>query len=143
MQKLIFGSVAAKHWFKDFREPHDIDYLTQESLMSEKVQHYWYGESSQWIIDNNKDSEYVDPEILYAIKAAHCNWDIFWNKTASDIIFFQKKGLALSELLYKLLLKDFRAVHGKRWAKLKGKDADTFFQDAIKRKYVHDSIHEI
>lgn len=110
--------------------------------MSKEVQHYWHGESSQWILDNNKDDKYVDPEILYALKAAHCNWDIHWNKTVSDIIFFHSHGVELKKDLYDRFLKDFRRIHGDKWAKLKGKDATSFFEDAVKRKYVHDSIHE-
>jgi len=48
----------------------------------------------------------------------------------------------LDETLYKLAFTDFKALYGKRWASLKGKDSKTFFEDAVKRKYVHDTIHE-
>lgn len=139
---LIFGSTAAKYWFSDFREPKDLDVLTQEKFMTKDRQFYWFGASSQWILDNNKDSKYVDPEFLLTIKAGHAKWDIFWNKTMSDIVFFKRKGLKINDELYKLLMVDFTALHGKKWASLKGEDSKTFFEDAVKRLYVHDSIHE-
>lgn len=142
MKSLIFGSAAAKHWFPEWREPKDLDILTQEEFMSKDRQHYWYGASSQWILDHNKDPEYVDADLLYTIKAAHFNWDIFWDKTAYDIVQFQKLGLQVNKELYKLLVKDFTEFHGKRWASLKGKNATTFFEDAVHRVYVHDSIHD-
>lgn len=142
MKSLIFGSTAAKHWFLEWREPKDLDIITQEPMMSRERQHYWAGDSSQWILDHNQDGKYVDPDILYTIKAAHFNWDIWWDKTAFDIIQFQNKGLKVNHELYKLLVKDFIRIHGKKWASLKDKTATTFFEDAVQRKYVHDSIHD-
>lgn len=141
MKKLIFGSVAARYHFPDFREPQDIDYISQEGKIERKEQHYWVPTFEE-IIARNKDPQYVDPEFLYTCKASHFKWDIHWNKTANDIIFFQRKGLKLDRDLYKKLHKDFRAIHGKKWASLKGKDSTTFFQDAVSRKYNHDDIHE-
>lgn len=142
MKTLIFGSTAAKHWFPDFRDPKDLDTLSPESLMEKDRQNYWYGDSSQWVIDNNVDDRFVDKDTLYAMKAAHFNWDVHWDKTAYDILFFQKKGLVLKHDLYKMFLKDFKAFYGARWASLKDKTSTTFFEDAVIRKYVHDSIHE-
>ncbi len=142
-KKLIFGSVAAKHFYPDFpREPKDLDFLCEKGQSKKGTEYAWYGESSQWILDNNPDSEYVIPEFLFTIKYAHAKWDIFWEKTMYDVMFFQKKGVKVNETLYSLLMKDFTEFHGRRWAALKGKNSKTFFEDAVKRKYVHDSIHE-
>lgn len=139
---MIFGSTAAKFWFPDFREPKDLDVLQKESIMTPNVQSYWYGDSSEFILKNNKHPEYVEAEFLYTIKAAHAHWNIHWDKTMADIIFFQKKWLKIDAELFGLLIKDFTAFHGVRHASLKGKNAKTFFEDAVPRKYIHDSIHE-
>lgn len=142
-KKLIFGSSAAKHFFEDFRDPKDLDYICEkESLMTKETQIYWIP-SFQEILDRNKDDTYVDPEFLYACKASHFKWDIHWQKTANDIIFFQRKGLTLDRDLYQKLHKDWKEVHGRRWASLKGKDSESFFMDAVKRKFNHDQIHEV
>lgn len=139
---MIFGSTAAKFWFPDFREPNDLDTLQKESVVTPNAQSYWYGESSEFIIKNNKHPEYVDAEFLYTIKAGHAHWNIHWDKTMADIVFFQNKGLKIHTELFNLLIKDFAAFHGVRNASLKGKNSKTFFEDAVPRKYIHDSIHE-
>lgn len=139
---MIFGSTAARFWYPEFREPQDLDILYKGNLMEKDVQSYWYGASSEYIINNNKHPEYVDAGLLYTVKAAHCKWDIHWNKTMGDIVFFQKKGLKINDELFKLLIADFTECHSERWATLKGKTSTTFFEDAVPRKYVHDSIHE-
>lgn len=146
---IIIGSTAAKKHFPDFREPKDLDVLERpEKQAALKASHkgerrlecYYYGTSSDYLLD--KGEEYASPEQLYTLKAAHFKFDVHWEKTASDIIFFQRKGVKLDEELYRLAFADFKALYGKRWASLKGKDSKTFFMDAVKRKYVHDSVHE-
>lgn len=62
MKTLIFGSTASKHWFPDFRDPKDLDVLSPETLMEKERQNYWYGDSSQWVIDNNVDDRFVDKD---------------------------------------------------------------------------------
>lgn len=142
MRGLIFGSTASKYFFPDFREPKDLDILTPEIKMTKEEQYYWFGPSSEYILANNKHPEYVDPEFLLTIKMAHAAWNVHWEKTMADIVFFQRKGLKMNVELYKLLMKDFTEHYGKKWATLKDKDSDSFFKDAVKRKYVHDTIHE-
>ncbi len=140
MKELIFGSVAAKYWFPDFREPKDLDYMSQQGRKERSEQHYWWP-TFQEISEKNKDSKYADPEFLLTIKMAHSRWDIHWEKTAADILFFLNKGAKPDEEIYKKLIKDFQETHGKRWVSFKGKDSETFFQDAVERKYNHDDIH--
>jgi len=140
-KKLIFGSAAAKHWFPDFRDPKDLDCISPESQMSREVQHYWVPTFEE-ILNTNKDNTYVDPEILLTIKLSHAGWDIHWSKTMCDILLLKSKGLKADKILYKKLVKDWIGVHGKKWASLKGKDSNSFFEDPVPRKYVHDTIHE-
>lgn len=139
---MIFGSQAVKHWFPDFpREPSDLDVMSQQDVMTKEEQHYWvptFGE----LIKRNKDKKYLDPEFCLVNKMSHAGWDIHWEKTIHDIVFLKQKGVSSDRELYFKLVKDWTKVHGKRWASLKGKDSKTFFEDAVARKYVHDSIHE-
>lgn len=149
MKNIIIGSFAQKFWDKSFREPKDFDILVlPEEQELYKTKHVglrcepaWYGPSSQWICDNS-DNWYASEEVLHTIKAAQLKFDVFWNKTANDVIYYQQKNVPINPELFKLCLADFTSLHGERWAKLKGKDSKTFFKDAVKRKYVHDSIHE-
>lgn len=145
---IIIGSTAAKKHFPNFREPKDLDVLErpekQDALKKnysgpQRLECYYYGASSDCLL--NSGQEYATAQQLYTLKAAHFKFDVHWEKTASDIIFFQREGVKMDEELYKLAFADFKALYGKRWASLKGKDSKTFFMDAVKRKYVHDSIH--
>jgi hypothetical protein len=141
--RLIIGSHAMKHWYGDFpREPKDLDIMDESPLMTKDVQHYWFGKASEKILKINKDSIYIDPNILYTLKISHLGWNIFWEKNMHDALFLKSKGCVADEKLYKSLVKFFITQHGKRWASLKGKDSTTFFEDAVPRKYNHDSIHE-
>lgn len=139
---MIIGSTAAKYWFPEFRKPKDIDFLSSKKVMTQGEQSYWFGDSSEYIVQNCARSMFATPQILYTLKAAHAKWDIHWQKTMDDILFFQRQGLSLDEKLYALLMVDFTRLHGKKWAALEGKNAKTFFEDAVSRKYVHDSIHD-
>lgn len=134
---MIFGSTAAKHWFSDFRDPKDVDIISRESVMTPSEQHYWVDAFSMI-----PAGEYCPPDHLYTIKCAHANWNIWWDKTMTDILFFKRKGCTLITDFYDALVKDFIQIHGKAWASLEGKNAESFFVDAVTRKYVHDDIHE-
>lgn len=149
---VIIGSTAAKKHFPNFRGAKDLDVLERpekqlalkESYKGERrMECYYYGPSTDYLLDRYEEGSHLFPCALYTLKVAHFKFDVHWEKTASDIIFFQREGVKLDETLYKLAFADFKALYGKRWASLKGKDSKTFFQDAVKRKYVHDSVHEI
>lgn len=139
---IVFGSVAAKHWFSDFREPKDLDVISKSGNEQKLRENYWVPTFEE-IIERNSNPHFIDPVFLLTIKSAHLGWDIHWNKTLNDIIFFKRKGLSMDRELYKKLVKDFTKIHGKKWASLKNKDSETFFQDAVKREYVHDDLHEL
>jgi hypothetical protein len=142
--KLIIGSVAMRHWFPDFpREPKDIDYISQESIRTRQEEHLWEPEF-QWFLDNNVDDQFIDPQNLLLLKTAHLGWDIKWEKHVFDVEFLRRKGYFFTnEKQYNILVKAFTRKHGKKWASLKGKDSNTFFEDAVQRKYVHDDIHNV
>lgn len=148
---VIIGSYAAHFHIPEYRLPQDLDILVHPDNQHlirdlykntfDRVEPAWYGPSSQWILDHT-EGEYPSLDTLYTIKAAQLKFDVKWDKTSNDVIDFQKRGCQVIPELFDLLLQDFTAFHGRRWAKLEGKDNKTFFEDAVKRKYVHDSIHE-
>ena len=140
-KELIFGSTAVKHWHSDFREPSDLDIISEEKVMSKEVQHYWIPEF-QALLDSNKDDRFLDADLILTNKCAHANWAIHWEKTMFDISFLKSKGHKINIPIYKKLVRGWKKIHGKEAATLKGKTADQFFDDAVKRKYVHDDLHK-
>lgn len=139
---LIFGSTALKHWFQDLnREPKDLDYISKDGKNSKEVEYHW-APSFQYIVDNNKDSVYVDPNYLYTIKVSHAAWDIRWEKTIRDIKFMKDKGCVLDIPLYEILLKDWNVIHSEKRIRLKG-TPEEFFNKNIARKVPHEQLHDI
>ena len=140
MSYLIFGSRAANYWWSDFsREPKDLDYIGI-GKSSKDIEYHW-APSFQYIIDNNKDTKYVDPDFLYTIKMSHACYDIRWEKTMWDINFLKERGCKLIPELYNSLLRDWEVIHHKKKIVLKG-TAEEFFKPTITRKYPHDELHK-
>jgi hypothetical protein len=144
MKSLIIGSTAIKHWYPDFkREPKDLDLIDTETYMSTKgVERLWIHQFQE-LLDINIDDRYLDPNSLLTLKLSHLGWDILWEKHVADVEFLFSKGCMVDRGLYERLVEGWIRKHGKKWASLKGKDSTTFFEDAVARKYNHDSIHEI
>jgi hypothetical protein len=141
--KLIIGSRAAKHHFPEFpRDPNDLDIMCESTMMTKDIQHYWFDDASIEILKKNIDDQFIDPNLLLTLKVSHAGWDIHWSKTIHDILFLKRMGCVVDKDLYKSLVKFFTIKHGKKWVSLKGKNTDTFFVDAVERKYVHDDIHD-
>lgn len=137
-----FGSTALKFWYPDeTRTPKDLDVMSNSGIMTRKEEHYWVPTFNE-IIDLSVNKEYLDPDLLLTIKASHANWNIHWSKTMVDIIFLKEKGHSINVPIYKKLIKDWTKIHGKMSAPLVGKTSKTFFEDSVKRKYIHDDIHK-
>lgn len=145
---LITGSVAARHWFHDFREPNDVDILTATPIILTSSHPSAFGIEAHHgdiftkIIEMNISNTFVDPDILYTIKMSHAQWDIKWDKTIKDMIFFQRAGCTLNEPLYDELVEHWTTVHGPKRVNLKMGN-DEFFSDAVKRIIPHDRLHEL
>jgi len=141
LKLVLIGSVAAKQHFPDFRESKDVDYLIDDLSYHESGVEYHNcnnGVGIRRIFDENE--EVATPSQLYTLKLSHCFWDINWEKTMFDILFFQKNNVTLDCELFKQLYKDWALLHGSKRACLK-KTNDDFFKDKVDRKYVHDDIH--
>lgn len=140
---LIYGSTAIKHWFPDYpKTPKDLDIISQDkSLKKQGVEVYWTP-AFQYVVDNNKDDTYVDPDLLYTIKVSHAAWDINWIKHIKDIHFLQSKGCKLNESLYGSLVADWTKIHGEKKFSF-DKRHEELFKDSVRRFYNHDMLHEI
>jgi len=152
-RKILIGSRAARHWFEDFREPKDWDYITDyknedgrdawiERINDEKHEFHtiWFCAGNRYILENT-ECDIVKPEFLYTLKLSTCFWPVFWEKTMWDIKYFQEKGVQHDETLFKIMYEEHTRIHGRKRANLK-KTNDEFFKDAVKREYVHDDIHK-
>lgn len=139
---LIFGSTAAKHWYPEFREPKDLDRISEEKHMTREVEHYW-NEAFAYVLANNKDATYVDPDFLYTIKVSHAAWDIWWDKTMFDIQFFKRKGCKLDKVLFDLLYAQWELEPGHRQKRVNlNVKNEEFFTKTVTRKYDHDWLHQ-
>jgi hypothetical protein len=143
MKRLAIGSQAMRYWFSNSREPKDWDFiqpLSKSSRNTREMQFYWVP-SFQYILNNNKDDKFVEPDFLYTIKMSHAAWDINWDKTMKDILFLKGKGCKLDRTLFDMLYKEWEILHGKKKVKMDVDNKD-FFKGNIKRKYDHEWLHE-
>lgn len=137
---LIFGSTAVKHWFSDYREPKDLDIISKSpvNITSTKRIEVHFTNAFNYLLANNIDNNYVDPNYLYTIKVSHAAWDINWDKTMHDVVFLKEKGCILNKHFYKLLINDWQLLHGKKKVKLQG-NSESFFN--INKN--HDQLHQL
>lgn len=150
MQALIIGGVAMtanfQHWG---REPKDFDVFTPRpelitTPMAQrlKVEPFWHPELEPFVPDTNIP-EPASPNQLYTIKVSHSQWDLrngSWLKHIEDAAWLKRNGAELEWDFYLALMRIWREVHGPKRVNLT-MDKDSFFDDAVKRVYDHDSVH--
>lgn len=144
---LIIGSVAAKHWYPDFRDASDIDVLTPAEIKCSNpsrclVDTQWMGDLGEEIIRLSTDKTFADPSILLTLKVSHAHWDIWWDKTMHDVAFLKSRGAEFNEALYHKLYAHWEVVHGKKRANLK-QTVEQFFKDGVDRIYDHEALHKL
>lgn len=134
----LFGSHLIKKHFNDFREPNDIDWITNdisELKKSTKDEEYYF-------IPFSPDRE-MNADEMYTVKVSHAIYDIHWKKTMSDIRFLQIKGCKVIPDLLNELREYWVGVHGEQkrtdFEVLPGK----FFEDRVTRKFEHDDLHKM
>lgn len=129
--EIIYGSTAAKYYFDEYRDPNDLDII---------------GEEYDWIpafnFLNNYEPLFLEPEYLYTIKLSHACYDINFDKTIKDILFFRNKGLQYNKEFLDLLRKDWSFLHKDKKINLNTTN-QKFFTSRITRKINHDQLHEI
>lgn len=146
MRWLLIGSVAAKHWWPEFRAPKDIDILTPAKICAGDSQVCFvetsWNEAAELVLDTNFDSTFLDADLLYTLKVSHAEWDIKWDKTMSDIEFMRRKGCKLVTPVYRALFEAWKGEHGRKKVNMT-KPMSTFFNDAVKREHDHEMLHEL
>lgn len=134
----LYGSQLSKKLFKDFRNPNDTDWVTndineyQNTLKSKMIEIEY--------IPCTPNREMTADE-LYTLKFSHAIYDIHWKKTMSDIRFFQLKGCKIVPDFLNNLRKFWELKYSKKRCNFD--NSDTFFQDNVKREIEHDELHKL
>jgi hypothetical protein len=135
----IFGSHLIKKLFDDFREPNDIDWVTNDQTQLKKS---IVGKEEYYFIPFSPSREMTADEI-YTVKVSHAIYDINWKKTMSDIRFLQRKGCCVIPEFLKQLRDYWETIHGvKKRTDFEVKPGK-FFEDRVKRKVNHDDLHKL
>lgn len=143
----LIGSRAMKYWFADAREPRgDWDWHMdgRETFPGGNPPR---ADNSDYFIDERLGQwpwgQIATPDELYTMKVSHGYWDIngTWDKHAADIVFLQRKGCVFIPELHDLLKPIWAERYLKNPISLDQKAKD-FFNNAVKAKYVHDTVHE-
>ncbi len=138
----LIGSRAMREWFPDSRDPADWDWQSDQEVDLAGVVGDVFVEPRlgawSW-------RSVASPDELYTLKISHSFWEINgsqnWNKHAADIIFLSRKGAVFLRPLYNIVLPIWKERYKRHQTNL-NQTAGEFFADAVKRKYVHDSVHE-
>lgn len=149
MTLTLIGSRAMERWFHDAREPgDDWDYHTSSnyedpvllSLLPQRRDIFRDRRLAAWKWDT-----VASPDELYTIKISHSFWEVNgsrnWDKHAADIVFLSRKGCQFVRPLYDILLPIWKERY-RRNPTNTTLQKDEFFNDAVVRKYDHDSLHE-
>jgi len=147
VQQLIVGSHALVHNGLCLREPQDMDMFTPNG--AELVHEYgallddiWHESFQEWIPEGTDRMATLDE--LYTIKCSHLGWELnngTWHKHAHDVVMLKRAGAKILDPLYANLYKVWEGLHGKKVMNL-DQDKSEFFDDAVRRTYDHDSLHE-
>lgn len=151
MTNLVIGSVAARHWFPDWREPEDFDIFSDTvepasvgfayGASDLRVEPFWHDALNALLVHG--ENRIATPDELYTIKFSHSFWELrngSWAKHMYDLLELKKRGAQLIPEWYDVLYGIWEATHGRKKVDLT-QEADEFFSDAVTRKYEHDSIH--
>lgn len=143
MTTIVIGSAAANALLGDekWRRPKDIDMFTDLSdpvrigddpFWHEDLRAY-FGNSVRW----------ATLDELYTVKLSHIFWEGKngkWNTHASDLMRLKAFGAKPIDALYDVLYGVWEDKFGKKRVDLDMDKAD-FFDDAVPRKWDHDSVH--
>lgn len=148
---LIVGSTAAKHWLPGWRDPKDYDLFTPVQVDSADC--VWTPEIGEWLERRNPGVHeavvmYATLDELVTIKASHMYHDLrngSWDKHAADYVALLDAGATVDWELHDLLRPGWERMHARTHGAAKTdltKNSTDFFEDAVTRRWVHDSVHE-
>lgn len=138
----IYGSQLVKKIFPDFRNPKDTDFVTNDiNEYQSQINQIGTGFELHFIpCSPNRE---MTADEIYTLKVSHAIYDIHWQKTMSDIRFFQMKGCKIIPEFLSKLRKHWEVVHyNKKRCDFEIQE-EMFFKDAVKRKIPHDHLHKI
>lgn len=146
MRTMIVGSHALKALGVCNRTPKDLDLWTDtqpDPEIEEKVDLFWHPLLAEIVPETPK---WVHPslDLMYTMKLSHSHWELkngSWSKHIYDLIQLQNAGAKLDMEAYKILYKVWEETHGMKVMDL-NQDKTEFFDDAVRRMYDHDSLHE-
>lgn len=90
----LYGSQLTKKLFPDFRNPKDIDYVTND-LVEYNYQISKISKGTELHYIPCTPNREMTADELYTLKVSHAIYDIHWQKTMSDIRFLQIRGCKL------------------------------------------------
>jgi hypothetical protein len=141
MTTLLIGSTAMKLRGVGNRTPKDRDLFSDDPGAVGDV--FWHPSFSPWL-GLGAGTRVATLDELYTIKVSHSQWDLnnrTWEKHVYDIVQLKRAGAVLDLELHKLLYKVWEEEHGVKVMDL-AQDKSEFFDDAVRRTYDHDSLHD-
>lgn len=146
MPTLVVGSHALKALGVCNREPKDLDVFTDSADMlvhefGALLDPLWHPTFAGFV---GQGERFATLDEMYTIKLSHSHWELpnrSWHKHIFDLITLQDVGAKLDMDLYKILYKVWEEMHGKKVMNL-DQDKTEFFDDAVRRVYDHDSLHD-
>lgn len=146
MRSMIVGSHALKALGVCNRVPKDMDVWTDielDGLSAERADAFWHPGLAE-IVPETLDWSYPSLDLMYTIKLSHSHWELkngSWQKHIYDMMRLKEAGAKLDMGAYKVLYSIWEEQYGKKVMNL-DQDKTEFFDDAVRRMYDHDSLHE-
>lgn len=147
----LFGSSLIRKQYPNFREPADIDYVTNSAaeyielaLNGPKLDPETGKKIEYHFLPFLPDRELTLDELL-TIKQAHAIYDVNWDKTMGDIKFLTKVYLrgrvhARDDKFTNVAEKFFAGTHTVKRTDF-NRPLETFFDDNVDREIPHDELH--
>jgi hypothetical protein len=138
---IYIGSTAAvrEHGVLLGRPPKDAD--TFSDSPGPDSDNFWDDRLYAWFGPN--EIRFATLDELYTIKHSHAYWELpngSWSKHMNDMLRLEDAGAELIKDLHDLLYWIWQDKHGTKRVNLDMDKAD-FFDDGVRRKYDHDSVH--
>jgi hypothetical protein len=143
VMKVMIGSKAAEVWGMNRLPPQDTD-IWSDVVIPERKGWDVHIHSTELLNLIPTKNGIALPDALYTIKCSHLGWNIKWEKTKQDILWFKlKHNCQLIPELYEALLDVWNTEHGDKSFLSLNKDKEAFFQDAVTYIYEHDYLHQL
>lgn len=124
------------------RLPKDVDTFSDMWNHEGRTDNFWDDRLYEWL-GRGSEIRYATLDELYTIKHSHAYWELpngSWSKHMSDMLRLEDAGAKLDLELHDLLYSIWVDKHGPKRVDL-DMDKQSFFDDGVRRKYDHDSVH--